>query len=74
MGIAIDMYILIYGGFLIIAFVSWFIWDKRYHKNHGPEIAKIFELTDEVSIDPVNGKKVRVYYNPKSGDGFYHEE
>ena len=74
MGIAIDMYILIYGGFLIIAFVSWFIWDKRYHKNHGSEIPKVFEPTDEVSIDPVNGKKHRVYYNPKTGGRFYHEE
>ena len=74
MGIAIGMYILIYGGILIIAIVSWFIWDKRYHKNHGSEIPKVFERTDEVSIDPVSGKKHRVYYNPKTGDRFYHEE
>lgn len=74
MGIAVGIYLLIYGGVLIIALFSWFIWDRRYRKNHGTDIPKGYLATDEVFIDPINDKKLRVYYDPKSGNRFYHEE
>lgn len=73
MGIAVAINILIYGGFLIIALLSWFIWDKRYRRNHVTDIPKGYVATDEVFIDPVNGKKLRVYYDPQTGNRFYHE-
>jgi len=33
-----------------------------------------FEKTEEVTVDPNNGKRFRVYYNPNTGERFYHEE
>lgn len=74
MRIAVGIYLLIYGGALMIALFSWFLWDKRYRKNHGTEIPKGYVVTEEVFIDPVNNKKHKVYYDPKNGTRFYHEE
>jgi len=73
MGMAVVINLLIYGGLLIIALLSWFIWDKRYRRNHGSDIPKGYVATDEVFIDPVSGKKLRVYYNSQTGDRFYRE-
>jgi hypothetical protein len=50
------------------------IWDKRYRKNHGARIPEGFIKTEEVNIDPNDGKRYRVYFNSKTGDRFYHEE
>ncbi len=72
MRIAITLNLLIYGVLLIIAFLSWFIWDKRYRRNHETNIPKGYEATEEVFIDPVNGHKFRVYYDPRTGNRFYH--
>jgi len=57
--------------FAVIAFV---IWDKRYRKNHGLGVPSGFEKTSEITIDPSNGKRFRVYYNRRTGERFYHEE
>ena len=55
---------LFYGGVIIIALLSWFIWDKRYHSNHGTDIPEGYIITPEVFIDPINGKELKVYYDP----------
>lgn len=68
------IYVFIEVGLLIVAVISFVFWDKRYRKNHGLKIPTGFEKTEEVTIDPRNGKKFRVYYNPDTGDRFYHEE
>jgi len=60
-------------GFIVIALLSWFIWDKRYRKNHGTEVPQGYILTPEVFIDPISGKELKVYYDPKTGDRFYNE-
>lgn len=60
-------------GFVLIALLSWFIWDKRYRRNHGTEIPKGYILTSEVFIDPTSGKELKVYYDPKTGNRFYGE-
>lgn len=60
-------------GFILIALLSWFIWDKRYHKNHGTEVPQGYILTAEVFIDPISGKELKVYYDHKTGDRFYNE-
>lgn len=73
MGIAVAINLLIYGALLIIALLSWFIWDKRYRRNHGTNIPKGYIATDEVFIDPVNGHKLRVYYDSQTGNRFYHK-
>lgn len=65
--------LLIFAVLLIIAFLSWFIWDKRYRGNQGTDIPKGYTATDEVFIDPVNGHKLRVYYDPRTGNRFYHK-
>lgn len=59
---------------LIFAVISIILLDKRYLKNHGLNIPAGFEKTEEISIDPSNGKRFRVYYNPDTGERFYHEE
>lgn len=71
MRIAAEIYILLEVGiFLIIAFLSWLIWDKRYRKNHGNDIPKGYMATDEVFIDPVNGKNLKSIMNRKPVIGF----
>jgi hypothetical protein len=66
--------LLFFGGFIVIALLSWFIWDKRYRKNHGAEIPNGYVPTSEVFIDPVNNKELRVYYDPQTGNRFYKED
>ncbi len=65
---------LFYGGIIVIALLSWFIWDKRYRRNHGTDIPNGYIPTSEVSIDPVSGQELKVYYNPQTGDRFYREK
>lgn len=74
MGIFVSFYILLQIGFVIFVVIAYFIWDKRYRKNHGLEIPVGFEKTEEIMIDPSDGKRLRVYYNSKTGERFYHEE
>ena len=59
---------------IIFAIVSYIFIDKRYRKRQGSEIPKGFERTDEVTIDPKDGKRIRVYFNSQTGERFYHEE
>jgi flagellar basal body-associated protein FliL len=59
---------------LVCILLGYFIYDKRFKRNHGTEVAKDFEPTDEVNLDPVTGEKTRVYYNSKTGERFYKKE
>lgn len=61
-------------GILIFAVISFVFLDKRYRKNHGSNIPNGFKRTEEVTIDTNTNKKLRVYYNPTTGERFYHEE
>lgn len=63
-----------WGVMLIVALLSWFIWDKRYHGNSYPNLPEGYEKTDEVFIDPVNGNRQRVYYNSETGERIYVDE
>ncbi len=67
-------YILFQLGIIILAIVSYFVWDKRYKKSQGFKIPEGYVRTEEVNIDPKTGCKLRVYYNPNTGKRFYHEE
>lgn len=60
----------------VIAFIllGYFIYDKRFRRNHGTKVEAGFERTEEVNIDPVTGEKTRVYYNPQTGERFYKQE
>ncbi len=66
--------LLFWGGLLLVALFSWFIWDKRYGRNNTEDIPKGYDKTDEVFIDPIEGKKLRVYYNPSTGERLYKKE
>lgn len=70
----ISIYVLLEIGIIVIAIISWFIWDKRYKKNHGESVPEGFEATNEVTVDPKDSIKYRVYFNPKTGERFYHRE
>lgn len=74
MGTIVSFYVLIQVCIVIFAVIAFVIWDKRYGKNHGLDVPNDFEKTDEVTIDPSDGRRLRVYYNRKTGERFYHEE
>jgi len=59
---------------LVCILLGYFIYDKRYKRNHGKEVPKGFEVTNEVNLDPVTGEKKRVYYNAETGERFYRKE
>lgn len=69
-----NVVLIIWGGLLIIALLSWFIWDKRYRRDVYRDLPPGYKKTDEVFIDPVDGRKQRVYYNPENGDRYYIDE
>lgn len=59
---------------VILAVITYIFFDKRYHKNHGLSIPDGFEKTEEITIDPTDGRRLRVYYNRRTGERFYYEE
>ncbi|KRF54181.1 MULTISPECIES: hypothetical protein [Priestia] len=72
--IIIIYYVVMSLGILILALLSWLIWDKRFRNRHGQDIPIGFIRTDEVMVDPTTNKKLRVYYNYHTGERFYKEE
>ena len=74
MGIILGGYAFLFVCFIALAVITYVILDKRYRKNHGMDVPKGFEKTDEVSIDPGDGRRMRVYYNSRTGERFYHIE
>ena len=61
-------------GILVLALLSWLIWDKGFRNRHGQDIPNGFIRTDEVMVDPTTNKKLRVYYSHHTGERFYKEE
>ncbi|MCU7667784.1 hypothetical protein [Bacillus thuringiensis] len=59
---------------IICILLGYFIYDKRFNRNHGEKVPNGFQSTAEVNIDPVTGEKTRVYYNPDTGERFYKKE
>jgi len=70
----VSVYILVQICIVILAIIAFVFWGKRYRKNHGLDVPEGFEKTEEITIDPSDGRKLRVYYNSKTGERFYHEE
>jgi len=67
-------FLLIYIVLFISIIIASLIWGQRYIKNHGSTVPPGFEKTEEINIDPSNGKRFRIYYNDKTGERFYCEE
>ena len=74
MRIALNFYLIFEICMVILAVLSYIFWDKRYLKNHGLDIPEGFDKTEEITIDPNDGRRLRVYYNSSTGERFYHEE
>lgn len=74
MGITFNFYFIFQICIVILAVITYIFFDKRYHKNHGLSIPDGFEKTEEITIDPTNGRRLRVYYNKRTGERFYCEE
>lgn len=74
MKITFNFYLIFEICFVILAVITYMFFDKRYHKNHGTDIPEGFEKTDEITIDPTDGRRLRVYYNRRTGERFYFEE
>lgn len=74
MDIGVIINLLIFGGGAVIAVLSWFLWDKRYSKAGKEDGLTGYHKTEEVFIDPIAGKKLRVHYNPETGERYYKDE
>ncbi|WP_391118949.1 hypothetical protein [Psychrobacillus sp. L3] len=72
--VVVGMYIVQIIAVIACILLGYFIYDKRFNRNHGTEVKEGFERTEEVNLDPVTGEKTRVYYNPKTGERFYKKE
>ncbi|MCD1259337.1 HD family phosphohydrolase [Paenibacillus athensensis] len=61
-------------GFIVLLVLSWVVYDKRYKSRDGGNASKPsngFVETTEVFLDPKDGLRYRVYYNPRTGDREY---
>nr|WP_274362199.1 MULTISPECIES: hypothetical protein [unclassified Paenibacillus] len=68
-------YVLFQIAFLLTVLILSKRKDRRYKANiPAATVPAGFVPTAEVQIDPVSGKKTRVYYNAKTGDRLYLEE
>ena len=74
MKITLNFYFIFQIFIVILVVITYVFFDKRYHKNHGSDIPDGFEKTEEISIDPTDGRRLRVYYNKITGERFYYEE
>ena len=74
MKITLNFYFIFQICMVILVVITYVFFDKRYHKNHGSDIPDGFEKTEEITIDPTNGRRLRVYYNRRTGERFYCEE
>ena len=71
---ALNYFFIIELGILLVVLVVSIFWDKRYRKNHGSNIPAGFNETKEVIVDPKSGEKLKVYYNPTTGERFYSKD
>lgn len=70
----IGIYIAEFLAVIVCILLGYFIYDKRFNKNHGLKVPNGFVSTEEINLDPVTGEKMRVYYNPETGERFYRKE
>lgn len=74
MKIVIGYYVLEGIILIICILLGYFIYDKRFNRNHGVKVPDGFQSTEEINIDPVTGEKTRVYYNHATGERFYKKD
>ena len=74
MKITLNFYFIFQICMVILVVITYVFFDKRYYKNHGSGIPDGFEKTEEITIDPTDGRRLRVYYNRRTGERFYCEE
>ncbi|HVB10235.1 MAG TPA: hypothetical protein VNM16_07700 [Bacillota bacterium] len=58
---------------VLIAVVGYWIWDRRRYRGSARGAAGL-ERTGEVFVDPATGRRVRVWFDPRSGRREYREE
>lgn len=73
LNILIGWQVLSFVALVVLGIISWLYYDKRYKKSE-TKVPTGYIWTEEVSIDPVSGKRERVYFNPDTGDRFYKDE
>lgn len=64
-------------GLAVVLLLGFFVYDKRYKAKPPGEESRPrhgFQSTPEVFIDPKDGFRYRVYYNPYSGERDYIRE
>jgi hypothetical protein len=62
---------IIVAALLVIAIVTYFVWDRRRYRGGGPGN---FRPTGEVFRDPATGKMTRVWEDPSTGRREYRDE
>lgn len=63
--------------FIVLLWIGWKFFDQRYKKRDAPPKEMLdgsLVKTKEVYIDPKDGLKYRVYYNPRTGEREYIRE
>ncbi|WP_438444477.1 HD family phosphohydrolase [Gorillibacterium sp. sgz5001074] len=64
-------------GIITVLLLGWLVYDKRYKQKAPGEEGRPkngFHPTPEAFIDPKDGHKYRVYYNPYTGERDYIRE
>lgn len=72
--VVIGFYLLQFLAVVACILLGYFVYDKRFSRNHGEEVPHGFQRTKEVNLDPVTGEKTRVYFHPETGERFYKKE
>lgn len=67
----IGFYVLQIIGVILFILLGYFIYDKRFNRNHGEQVPNGFKRTEEVNVDPISREKTRIYYNAETGERFY---
>lgn len=58
-----------------LEYFTWLLYlRKQFKRNHGVKVPDGFQSTEEINIDPLTDEKIRVYYNPDTGEHFYKKE
>lgn len=70
----IGFYVLQIVAVVVFILLGYFIYDKRFNRNHGDKVPNGFERTEEINIDPLTNEKTRIYYNSETGERFYKKE
>ncbi len=54
------------GAVVVAAAVGYWLWDRHRYRGSARDTSTL-QRTDEVFVDPATGGRVRVYFDPRTG-------